>query len=39
MDAFTAALLLAGGFILGYGVMWAYCRFFQHTDRRIDKVR
>jgi hypothetical protein len=32
MDAFTALLLVVLGFALGYGAMWAYCRFIR--DRK-----
>lgn len=32
MDAFTAIIMVCVGFSLGYGVMWAYCRFFR--DRK-----
>jgi hypothetical protein len=32
MDAITAAILVVVGFAFGYGLMWAYCRFF--LDRK-----
>lgn len=39
MDAFTAILLLAVGFTIGFGVMWAYCRFFRNPDQPVNKAQ
>jgi SNF family Na+-dependent transporter len=27
MDAFSGLILVVAGFALGFGAMWAYCRF------------